>query len=316
MADMIAGPSGGILGKKDGGLRADARLAEKHPDLARQVLTFGKQPRAGHDRERWETVRWHDYRAQVGIPDREGPWRITCADSTGGTVSEKVHRWMAEAEQIPWEPGVYTILEHDERGLVMSDLPGEIAGALPFLDYVADDLWQPPEAPRYARPHVLIAGLGLGIVPAWLLRYTGVARIDVIEIDPDLIRLTTRAARSCADPGRSWADDPRLHIHHADAHDWQPSGQQGCALHGSCAALLLPARWDAAWLDIWGTISAANLPSMDLLEARYGPLCDRVWSWERPECEAMRDRGQTVEGPSCWVDETGYPHMDEPGEHL
>jgi hypothetical protein len=75
---------------------------------------------------------------------------------------------------------------------------------------------------------------GLGIVPAWVLANTNPWRVDVIEIDPDLIRLTTRAARSCEEPGESWADDPRLHIHHADAYDWWPGNRRGCALHEMC----------------------------------------------------------------------------------
>lgn len=299
MTDAITGPSGGVLGKKNGGLLADQRLVRDHPDLARKFLTFGKHPRAGHDRARWATVNWSDYRAQVGIPGREGPWRITASGSAEGTISETVHRWVAEAEDLPWEPGVYTTLEHDERGLVMSDVPGEIAGALPFLDYAAglDDA------------RVLIAGLGLGIVPAWLLTRMNVRRVDVIEVDADLITLTLRAARSCTYPDRSWADDPRLHLYWADAHSWQPAGQR-CALHPACR--IWPChRWDACWLDIWDLVSALNLPSMDRLEARYGPRSDAIWSWERAECEAMLARGQTVETPTCWVDETGYPHMGD-----
>ena len=42
--------------------------------------------------------------------------------------------WIAEAEGMPWEPGRYATLVHETRGIVMSDLPAEIAGCLPFLD--------------------------------------------------------------------------------------------------------------------------------------------------------------------------------------
>lgn len=300
MADLITGPSGGVTGKKDGGLQADVRFVEKHPDLARRFLTFGKHPRAGHDRARWEGVNWQDYRAQVGVPHREGPWRITVADSTEGTISETVHRWVAEAEGLPWEPGVYTILEHDQRGLVMSDLPGEIAGALPFLGHAA----------ATGRGKLLIAGLGLGIIPAWLLANTAPWRIDVIEIDPDLIRLTTRAARSCAAPGGSWIDSPRLHIHQADAYTWWPGNRSGCALHEMCA-LWANSTWHAGWMDIWDLVSPHNLPSMNELETRFAPRCGRIFSWERAECEAMLARGQTEEAPDCWIDETGYPLLEE-----
>lgn len=297
MPDLAAGPSGGTLGRKDGGVRIMEGLVTKHPDLARQLLTIGKESRAGHDRARWASVRWADYRARVGVPGREGPWHVTCADSTEGTVSETVHRWVADAEGLPWEPGVYTILEHDERGLVMSDVPGEIAGSLPFLDHAA----------TVGRGKFLIAGLGLGIVPAWLLASVNPWRIDVIEIDPDLIRLTVRAARACEEPGRSWADDSRLHIHQADAHTWWPVNRRGCALHETCE-LWANATYHAGWLDIWDLVTPHNLASMDQLEARFAPRCARLFSWERPECEEMLARGQILEGPSCWIDEAGYPH--------
>ncbi len=212
MADEAVGPFGGVLGKRDGGIQVDQGLVGNQPDLARRFLTFGKHSRAGHDRARWATVNWQDYQAQVGLPAREGPWHVTVSDSTEGTVSELVHRWVSEAKEIPWEPGIYTILEHDQRGLVMSDLPAEICGALPFLDHVA----------TLDGGRILIVGLGLGIVPAWLLDHATVARIDVIEIDKDLIRLITRDAHLEHAPN-AWAADPRLHIHHADAHTWWPS---------------------------------------------------------------------------------------------
>lgn len=49
-----AGPSGGVLGKQGGGVISQ-KLVDKHPDLAREFVTIGQYPRAGHDRSRWET---------------------------------------------------------------------------------------------------------------------------------------------------------------------------------------------------------------------------------------------------------------------
>lgn len=296
VSGVIAGPSGGVLGKGSGGI-VSLEVLQKHPDLARQIVTTGKQPRAGHDRARWETVRWEDYRAQVGIGGRAGPWRIWAHEARDGDPGSIVTAWVAEAEGLPaTPPGVYAELLHDQRGLVMSDIPAETCGALPFLDHIAG----------LSKPLVLIAGLGLGIVPAWLLTRADVWRVDVIEIDPDVIALVTRG---CADEDapNDWAADPRLHVYQGDAHTWWPADRRGCALHRTCRKWHLPTRYAAAWLDIWDTVSPHNLPSMDLLERRYGPLCDRAWSWERPECEAMLARGQTLEWPSCFVFETGYP---------
>ena len=176
-----SGPSGGVPGNSRGLVSRD--LCEKYPGLARQIVTAGQHPRAGHDRRRWETVSWDDYRAKVAVGQSRGWWRIEPSVSRPGDLAW----WSARGQQMPvTPPGLYASLVHQDRGLVMSDLPAEIAGALPFLDYAAGQL----------RPvQVLIAGLGLGIVPAWLLAHASVARIDIIEIDADVIALITRGCR-------------------------------------------------------------------------------------------------------------------------
>ena len=124
------GPSGGVPGNSRG--MVSREMWEKYPGLARQVVTAGQHSRAGHDRRRWETVSWDDYRAQVGIWQSRGSWRIEPSASRPGDLAW----WIARAQAMPvTPPGRYTALVHQDRGLVMSDLPAEIAGALPFLDY-------------------------------------------------------------------------------------------------------------------------------------------------------------------------------------
>lgn len=290
-----AGPSGGILGT--GGGMLPMEILEKHPGIAKALVTTGKYPRAGHDRARWEGIDWSSYRARVGIGGRSGPWRIWAHEIRPGDPANLLTDWVAEAEGLPpAPPGVYTELLHDDRGLVMSDIPGEIAGCLPFLDHAA----------TVGRGKFLIAGLGLGIVPAWLLAFAAPWRIDVVEIDPGVIALTTAAARACEEPGKSWADDPRLHVHQADAHTWWPVNRRGCALHDDCE-LWANATWHAGWFDIYDLVSPHNLPSMTQLEDRFAPRCARTWSWERPECEAMLARGQVLEHP-LWC---GTPLWEE-----
>jgi hypothetical protein len=127
---------------------------------------------------------------------------------------------------------------------------------------------------------VLIAGLGLGIVPAWLLAY---ARIDIIEIDADVTGLITRGCREKGAPNE-WAADPRLHIHHGDAQSWWPgpAPRGGCAVHGDCV-LQAGCTWHAAFFDIWDGISPFSLPSMHRLTRRYARRASELWSWERGE---------------------------------
>jgi hypothetical protein len=272
------GPSAGVLG--DGGGVVDRDLYEKYPDWARELVTIGGYPRAGHDRERWKSVNWDDYRARVGVCGSAGPWSVMPVESKAGDVTS----WVLEAEQLPPSPpSWYTALRHRDRGLIMSDIPAEIAGALPFLDAA--------EAIPAAR--VLIAGLGLGIVPARLLRFGDVTRVDVAEIDADVIQLVTGGAGEEGAPNE-WAADPRLHVWHEDALAWKVPFDGRCALHeGWCSP---PPSWEAAFFDIWDLVSAGNLPSMKRLHRRYARRVakGRMWSWERPECEAMLRRGQVV----------------------
>jgi hypothetical protein len=290
VTEVIAGPSGGVLGTGGGPVTAEA--VRRHPDLAKRIVQIGCHPRAGHDRRRWESVNWDDYRAKVGVCQRAGPWRIeACISEPDTEPGSMVSRWLEEAHGLPvCPPGVYTALLHDQRGLVMSDVPAEIAGALPFLDWVA------AESAR-RRIRVLIGGLGLGIVPAWLLTRTDVAKIDVVEIDPDVTMLVTGEANWLGDTEPYWADDPRLSIYPADVLTWRPHPDD---------------RWHAVFMDVWDLVSAANLPAMHRLTRRYARHLDRdyggrIWCWERPECEAMRRRGQTLERPwPCFVSEDGY----------
>jgi hypothetical protein len=280
MTELITGPSAGITGGESQHTWSRAFI-DGSPELAKALIQSGRRPRAGHDRKRWETVNWDDYRAHVGVCGRKGPWRVEMVEDKPGEPSQ----WVAEADGLPFVPGWYTALAHDERGLVMSDLPAEIAGCLPFLDRV--------QAENTA--HILISGLGLGIVPAWLLRNCPVIRVDVIEIDSDVIDLVARdeAAKE------TWAADPRLHVHLGDALTLRLGCRQGCALHGDCVP---PIWFGAAWHDIWDQPSAENLLSMRRLHRRFGTKAGWQMSWERPECEYQR-RHPRVRRGLCIISE-------------
>jgi hypothetical protein len=113
------------------------------------------------------------------------------------------------------------MLPTDNRWIpVMSDTPCELEGHR--------------EAIEEGHGRVLVTGLGLGVVISGLLAKPDVERIDVIEIDRDVIALTG-----------SRYPDPRLHIHEGSADD------------PSCLPPDL--RWDYAWHDIWTHVAERNL---------------------------------------------------------
>ena len=247
------GPPGGVTGNSRG--MVSRALCEKYPGLARQAVTAGQHPRVGHDRRRWETALWDDYRAKVAVWQSRGSWRIEHRHPGPVTWA----RGSPEPRGCPsCRPACIPRLS--ARSAVMSDLPAEIAGALPFRDYAAG---------QTGRLRVLVVGLGLGIVHSWLLAHASIARIDIIEIDADVIGLIIRGCREQGAPNQ-WAADPRLHIHRGDAHTWWPgpARRHGCAVHGDCA-VQADCTWHAAFFDIWDGISPFNLPSMHRLTQRF-----------------------------------------------
>lgn len=101
-------------------------------------------------------------------------------------------------------------LDHGE--LVMEDSDRELGRHMP--------LW------LAARGRILVTGLGLGCVVRGLLLNPEVEHVDVVEIDPGIIRVI----------GAEFAGCPRVTIHEADALQWP---------------IPAAARWDYAWHDLW-----------------------------------------------------------------
>lgn len=116
--------------------------------------------------------------------------------------------------------------------------------------------------------HVLINGLGLGMVVKAALDQPHVEHVDVVEIDPRVVALV----------GPHYAD-PRLTIHTADAF-----------------TIKWPAKthWAVAWHDIWQNFDwEKNLPEQDKLRARYFRKAGWQGSWGRKTLLARRraDKG-------------------------
>lgn len=116
--------------------------------------------------------------------------------------------------EVPMDYG--NMHKEDDQGrvwdVVMEDSAPELRRHLP--------IWM------CARGRVLITGLGLGCVIRGLLANPRVSHIDVVEIDPDIIRVL----------GKEFRKSPRVKIHQGDA-----------------LTIEFPAykKWDYAWHDIW-----------------------------------------------------------------
>lgn len=142
-------------------------------------------------------------------------------------------------------PGWYTRLSEGDR-VWMSDTTYERMDHIEPVQEIAST----------KAKHVVINGLGLGMVLAAALSYDFVERVDVVEIDQRVIDLV----------GPHYLKDSRVRIHHADAIK-------------QMQAWPADARWDVGWTDIWPDICADNLEEMKSFTNFYGPRCGFHGNW-------------------------------------
>ena len=185
---------------------------------------------------------------KVTIPEgQSGEWSVQSFevpdDHSTSMFNLRAIRDLGPHRVVP--PGRYTRLLDTRRmkgdQTVMSDTPAEA--------------WDHYPPYRMAQGHVLLNGLGLGLLLKAILSKLNVERITVVEISEDVIALVAPSYR-----------DPRLTIVHDDALTWQPP-------RGS--------QFDAVWHDIWTDICEDNLPDMRKLHRRYGRRSAWQGSWSR-----------------------------------
>ncbi len=155
------------------------------------------------------------------------------------------HRAKAGFPSITWLRRLTTAMLHVGGDVVMEDSREELDKHLPIM--VA------------GRGRVLVSGLGLGCVVRGLLANPAVTRVDVVEMDREIIRLVAPSFRG----------DPRVRIRRGDALKvkWPRT-----------------ARWDFAWHDVW-TEDGNGLPlhrlHLDLM-ARFRDRVGRQGAWALP----------------------------------
>lgn len=230
---------------------------------------------------------WRD-RYKVCIPEGVSrDWRVEHFSVSESQASLDSLRGMLSGSGRSVPEGTYTALYH-KRSLVMSDTPDEIR----------DHLGAVQEAQRRGG-HILINGLGLGMVTAAILdaeqrcqscmqyphhgkcdcthvageinfRYA-VDKVTVIEKSEDVIALI----RPILWPRYG----NRLEIIHADAFEYKPEKGQ---------------RFSIVWNDIWNDLCTDNLKEMGTLHRKYGRRCDWQGSWGKEILQTRRrqERGQ------------------------
>ncbi len=136
-------------------------------------------------------------------------------------------------------------------------------GATVFMTDLYDEWWTQRIAIEQALHwggRVLVAGLGLGlIVDSMLEAASPVERITVLELSPDVLRLSG--------PHLKARHGDRLELVQANAFDWEPPAGR---------------PFSVVWHDIWPNPRAPEVESdMKRLETRYQGACRWHGCWPR-----------------------------------
>lgn len=186
----------------------------------------------------------------IKVPDgKEGDYEISTFIVSKEDADRYNFRQAISGSFRPILPGTYKRLKCNGH-VVMSNTPAEIRDHSYFI--------------REAKGKVLINGLGLGMVVAAIMDKEEVADITVVEISPEVIKLS----------GPTYSNHPKVTVVNADAYEYQPS--KG-------------AWYDYVWHDIWNDITVGNVEGMKRLHRKYGRRCGWQGSWCRDECEYRRD---------------------------
>lgn len=198
-------------------------------------------------------MNWRDY--QVDIPEGcSGDWEVKRFEMTEAACRLANIRASFQAGGRGWiEPGHYTRLCH--RGaIIMSDTPDEIQDHAPAID----------RAEGVCRVH----GLGLGMVVEAMLRRPAVERVDVVELEQDVIDLVA--------PTLQERHGSRLRVIQGDVLQLKPTSQE--------------TGYNVIWHDIWPTLNFDNLPEMTMLHRRWVRRTAWQGSWGREWLRYMKRR--------------------------
>lgn len=149
-------------------------------------------------------------------------------------------------------PGTYTRLTR-EGSVIMSDTPDEMR------DHIAPV--------QHAHGHILINGLGLGMVLNACLLKPEVEKATVIEFSEDVINLVSAHYQTL------FRD--RVEIICASAFDYKPPKE---------------VRYGMVWHDIWDDLCSDNLEEMTRLHRKYARRTDWQGSWGKEICQYQRKR--------------------------
>lgn len=191
-------------------------------------------------------------------PGISGKWRVRKVRVGDQTIRNVIDVMHGDPESVV-APGTYTTLSYlDKKNtpvVMMSNTQLEYRTNVDFVEK--------------ARGHVLIAGLGLGMLLRPLAAKPEVLSITVVEKERDVINLVAA----------SYADLTKVTIVHADIFKCVKARVQSLRMiHGAD-------KFDWVMHDIWPDISHMNLTQMHVLREMYKPYAHNQVCWSEELCQ-------------------------------
>lgn len=182
----------------------------------------------------------------VDVPDGAcGKWRVETFEIDEKKSKFSKIRSIATGGRESYIPsGTYKRLMCGTE-VVMSNTPMEIRTNSRFM--------------FLAEGHILINGLGLGMVLVEILKKDSVKSISIIEKNEEVLSLVAP----------TYQKDKRIKFVNTDALEYK--AEKGII-------------FDYVWHDIWTYICSDNLPEMHKLHRKYGRRVGWQDSWCRAEC--------------------------------
>lgn len=181
---------------------------------------------------------------KVSVPEgKSGDWEISHF-----TVEDNDWRALQYGYRAP-KPGTYTrLMRRGDWDPWMSDTNAEV-----------EDHREVIRKLERATPnsHVLIHGLGLGMVLQVALRNVNIEHIDVVELEQDVIKLVAPHYMKRTQNGR-------LTIHHGNAltYPWPTNS-----------------HWHVVWHDIWQSLCVDDLNEHTKLNRKFAKRADWQGCW-------------------------------------
>lgn len=186
----------------------------------------------------------------INVPDGKiGNWEIrTFEVSADDAIMYNLREGILERFILPGTyKGLYSLNAECPGRPIMSNTPSEILDHLSSIEV--------------ASGRVLIFGLGLGMVVQALIDKPSVKSIRVIEIEKDVIELSGKYYEKLS---------KKVNVIQADAFTYNDS-----------------MTYDAAWFDIWDSISEDNLGPMKILKNRWKGKANIRMCWAEKECKNL-----------------------------